>query len=454
MPNPDALPQQASIDLPPPSTAVSEPMPNTQQASRPNTRRRPRTGAARRPATARPDTSASGIGELPDQEFFPEGEAFDGEEEFISDFDEEEEAAEPTFAFHRPQTAAVPVVAFSESDPSAPNTGIGPGPTTAGTGATGYQSSAGHGLRSVLSGTSASPETRSTGPVEIGTYFEPPVYDPRYPPPLSGRNNPNNSAFAFSVNRRHSRDSAVTGTSAQPGTSSAMPTSHGTGTGNGSTETPAPSTGRSLFDRLQRKSLTTASTAMTGTTDMTHTTNLSVDSMVTDDMASMSSYGGRPKPRKTRSKAPLIDGHGSEFSSSDVGSRRGVSRGSYGLTEMTGDMTVPDGMTTWGDGARGRPLEVTKDGSEEGSIGAGLDFDLLEEDSPYPEVRASVSNIDDPEMPGTLASFSISKVRDMKLTPWQHSLYDPSSSVSSLSSSPVVSTRSSCSASRHPPSTR
>lgn len=31
----------------------------------------------------------------------------------------------------------------------------------------------------------------------------------------------------------------------------------------------------------------------------------------------------------------------------------------------------------------------------------GFDFDALneEEDSPYPEVRASVSNIDDPEMP-------------------------------------------------------
>ena len=31
----------------------------------------------------------------------------------------------------------------------------------------------------------------------------------------------------------------------------------------------------------------------------------------------------------------------------------------------------------------------------------GFDFDALneEEDSPFPEVRASVSNIDDPEMP-------------------------------------------------------
>ena len=34
------------------------------------------------------------------------------------------------------------------------------------------------------------------------------------------------------------------------------------------------------------------------------------------------------------------------------------------------------------------------------SIKMGFDFDAVEEeDSPYPEVRASVSNVDDPEMP-------------------------------------------------------
>jgi hypothetical protein len=27
--------------------------------------------------------------------------------------------------------------------------------------------------------------------------------------------------------------------------------------------------------------------------------------------------------------------------------------------------------------------------------------DMAEDDSPYPEVRASVSNLDDPELPGT-----------------------------------------------------
>lgn len=42
---------------------------------------------------------------------------------------------------------------------------------------------------------------------------------------------------------------------------------------------------------------------------------------------------------------------------------------------------------------------VLKEGSEGESAAPG-EYDLVEEDSPYPEVRASVSNIDDPEMPG------------------------------------------------------
>ena len=74
----------------------------------------------------------------------------------------------------------------------------------------------------------------------------------------------------------------------------------------------------------------------------------------------------------------------------ESGTRRGLSRGSYGLTEMTGDMTVPDGKTTWGDGIGG----VNKDGGESGSL-AGIDLD------------ASVSNLDDPELPGEACLFRL-----------------------------------------------
>lgn len=55
-------------------------------------------------------------------------------------------------------------------------------------------------------------------------------------------------------------------------------------------------------------------------------------------------------------------------------------------TERT-EQTVPHGVTTWGDGIGG---ELNT------SISPRSSFD---EDSPYPEVRAAVSNLDDPEMP-------------------------------------------------------
>ncbi|ORY24685.1 OPT oligopeptide transporter protein-domain-containing protein [Naematelia encephala] len=68
------------------------------------------------------------------------------------------------------------------------------------------------------------------------------------------------------------------------------------------------------------------------------------------------------------------------------------------MTEISGDMTVADGKTTYGDGAGGYL-------KEEADVGIDV---LVEEDSPYPEVRASVSNIDDPEMPAlTLRSWSM-----------------------------------------------
>ncbi|KAJ7287057.1 oligopeptide transporter [Mycena rebaudengoi] len=47
-----------------------------------------------------------------------------------------------------------------------------------------------------------------------------------------------------------------------------------------------------------------------------------------------------------------------------------------------------------------RPESFAQSMSEEGSIKMEFDFDTIEEeDSPFPEVRASVSNIDDPDMP-------------------------------------------------------
>lgn len=65
---------------------------------------------------------------------------------------------------------------------------------------------------------------------------------------------------------------------------------------------------------------------------------------------------------------------------------------SLGLTEMTGDLTVADGFTTYGDGIGGTTHKPATD--SDGNPG-----DDWDEDSPYAEVRASVSNMDDPTMP-------------------------------------------------------
>jgi len=342
---------------------------------RPASRRRPKTSKPRKPPTARPDTSASGIGDLPEQEFYPEESDLEEGEEY----EEESEEDENTFAFRRPQTAAVPVVAFTETDPSAINTGIVPGhgdPLTS------------TGLRHRHS---VDVSREDTGPIEIGSYFYEPAYDIRDPPPMSGRNNPNNQPFAFSADRRAEHR-------ALPPT---LPTDQPT------IPPPAqlrPTTGKSMLSKLHRRDTTTAATDMTRNTHLTATsagvTGTSWDS--SDNISDSGSFSDASlshaaSARRVRSKTRLIDGGFSDVTG-DKSTRRGTTRGSYGLTEITGDMTIADGKTTYGDG-QGNISPGTKYGSEEEGIGQ-VDWDPLDEDSPYPEVRASVSNLDDPEMPG------------------------------------------------------
>ena len=336
--------------------------------------RRPKTGT-KRVRTARLDTSASGIGEgeLPDQTFFPEGEDFDEDEE---EYDEEPDE-DGVFAFARPITAApgarLPPSEYYDS-----------APTTAGTHLTGGTFG---GFGSVRNHRELPNKIAPTGNIDVGGHVPELTYDSTNPPPFSGKHNPNNSSFAFSVLSR--------------GTSR-----HSTGTSDGW----RPNTDRSLMDRLYRRKLNTASTGMTGTTEasgmtgITEATRSSFESGTNSDAVSFTTEttgtGRLRGPRRMRSNQPLINGSASEIMS-DAGTRRGVFRGSYGMTEMTGDMTVPDGKVTWGDGMGG----IIKETGENGEANLqGVDMDMAEEDSPYPEVRASVSNIDDPEMPGELQS--------------------------------------------------
>jgi hypothetical protein len=353
------------MSAPPPDPP---PDPNT-NPTRPITKSR-----RSRPQSARPDTAASGISILPDQQFFPEGEDFDEEE----DFDDEEPEEEDVFAFARPKTSAAPTGAFSDYTTSAPATGILP--TTAGTYISRSTFSRPTQARNVSDGKGSesgndwvNPEMmQSPGFVDVGGHVPELVYDKENPPPMSGVNNPNNSSFAWMKKLQDQEKSR-----ARPVSSS------------------------SFLSRLHRRGQT-AGTDMTGTTELTQTsdegeTRFGTDSYSTSGAGTTKSS----KPRRTRSSAPLIPstaGTGITGISTISGTTsRGMSRGSIGLTEMSGEQTVPDGKTTWGDGMM---PPVFKENSENGSV--GVDINLTEEDSPYPEVRASVSNIDDTEMPGEL----------------------------------------------------
>ena len=367
-----------------PSTASSSARPSTSHD--PQTYRRPPSSRRRRrPPTARLDTaatSASGIGDLPDQQFFPEGDEFSDEEE---DFYEEPD--EDVFAFERPVTGAVPPAGFSGSEytASVPGTGlrtIQSGQSLSGPSNYAGPSTSGHShLHREPSQTS--PEVTATGQMEAleaASSVPELTYDPRHPPVFSGTHNLNNSSFAF-MNKLHRESQSRLAS--------------------------RPQTGESLLSKLHRRALNTGTTEQSATTNVTGMTRL--DSNDTSDINSidtsfMEASGGSRTQSKSHLIPPSTAGGTTEYSTttfqstagSQAGSRGLMSRGSYGMTELTGDMTVPDGKTTWGDGMVGAGAHKE---SEAGSM-AGMDVDMLEEDSPYPEVRASVSNIDDPEMPG------------------------------------------------------
>lgn len=339
----------------------------------------PRTDRSRRPLP--PDTAASGINDLPRREFFSEGS--DGED---YDDEEDEEEEDDVFAFNRPATAAQPNGASSSGYGTAPTSGR---PTTAGiswTQTTAEERGPAH------VGTSTGPGTLSydgptplrdqpqsvnsnnkdavptpTGVIDVGGHLPDTTYDVNNPPPFSGKNNPNNSSFAYNITGRSYR----------------------------------PRTGQSLLDRIHRRR--TPETGKSSVTTMTALTSAHTDDSAVSDFASTSDvdhYSHTPRRRISQGKRPIssappISEDGVYSEDGNFGRRRRRSRGSIGMTELTGDMTVPDGMTTWGDGMGG----LAKGGSD-GEVQSAMDVDFDEEDSPYPEVRASVSNIDDPDMPG------------------------------------------------------
>lgn len=347
-------------------TSVSEPS----ATRRPGTaHRRPRTNASRPrtaapPSTGRPDTSVSSVGEIPDQTFYPDDDGADF-------FDEEEEWSDPepdVFAFERPVTAAVAGMASPVQSEATTNARTLPRHENNG-----------------FSRGSEVPRTMETTATSTFAYVA----------------NANGLGVAKGVSHQ-----PPAGATTDPLTSSVVVLGYGTNPG-GSVEGLV---GANQARRSSNPNVTAYLPAI-ATVDVRHEQPAdtlphtlqykpSEPSMqeLTDDGASSfrqsrDVVGELPsRGMNTKSRAPLVDKLGSEYIS-DAGSRP-MTRATWHLSEIEGATTVPDGVTTRGDGL-GRNL------SKWDEEGASVNFADLEEeeDSPYAEVRASVSNIDDPEMP-------------------------------------------------------
>lgn len=111
---------------------------------------------------------------------------------------------------------------------------------------------------------------------------------------------------------------------------------------------------------------------------------------------------GRTK-RDSVQQAPDDDAIGMETIQglSSVIEHRPKSAGTWNLSELGGATTVPDGKTTWGDGQG----NISQDATTPHFTEETYFEEPQEEDSAYPEVRSSVSNIDDPDMPCKPRSF-------------------------------------------------
>lgn len=333
---------------------------------------RPRTAA--RPSTSRPDTSVSSIGEIPDQTFYPEAD----EDDY---FDEEEEYSDPeadVFAFERPVTAAVAGI-------GSPNQSE----------ATGTLRTFSRTQDETISRGSEVPRTMETTATSTFAYVA----------------NTNGLGVAKGVSHQPPAN-AVT----DPLTSSVVVLNYGvsnSGSGEGlvgvnqvrrssnpnvTAYLPAIATIDSRQDHISSQPAKDAAQRLRYKPSDPSMQELTDDG-TSSFRESRENVGPLPSGRmNTRSRAPLVDKLGSEYAS-DAGSRP-MTRATWHLSEIEGATTVPDGVTTRGDGL-GRNLQ--KWDEEEGASMNYADLEE-EEDSPYPEVRASVSNIDDPEMPGELSS--------------------------------------------------
>jgi hypothetical protein len=408
-------------------TSQSEPTHNG--GRRPGTSSRPRT-SARRSKTARLDTSTSSIGELPDQTFFPEGEEddyFDEEEEYESGGDED------VFAFARPQTAAPrntnqegeqPSVeldltarnTLANMSPASPTVIGSSRPTTAFATLAGSSEDAEKrpGTRGALSRVKIedipkhASESSQDDNDSASTFAamellqrtpQPPLavldYTEHHPQSLTRpvtdsaailaaarrSSNPNNTALLSTIMAEEARRQSVGKVSyTESAEANRSKRDHPTG------HSKAPTTAQSRFSN--KPSLMSTSSFDGATTDG----GFSAYTADADD-----ADPGRRHHHGFRMRN-FGTARGDELEAIP-GSRDGSIWAAQ--SEIGGATTIPDGMTTKGDGLGNLYRKWDRDDSEN----LGYMEEPEEEDSPYEEVRASVSNIDDPEMPGKHAIF-------------------------------------------------
>jgi hypothetical protein len=305
---------------------------------------RPRT-SRQRLDTGRPDTSTSSVGEVPQQTFFPDNDDGDLDEEAEDDYQTEDDEDVDVFAFERPQTAAVrnstkPGQVQHGNITAGPDAAQSPVIPRIATSKSQAPTTAATG-RSVSFGFNVpdeQDETTSGQPVNMETLthlpYRPSTEEDQYQIP-----NPNTTAFTS----QHSRWNAQ-----RPSVVSDTLIGHpSTAQSKNSPELPSPLHGYVSGDF--RASL-----------------------MRDADIKSLSD----------------------EIELANLRTRPGT-QATWNISELRGASTIPDGVTTKGDGLGGIHPKWPV---EEANSTAGVDD--LEEDSQYPEVRASVSNMDDPEMPG------------------------------------------------------
>jgi hypothetical protein len=334
---------------------------NEEGAIRPQTSRmrRPRTAARRKPDTSRPDTTLSSVGEIPDQTFFPdhdEEQDYDEGAGYISEADEDDDV----FAFERPKTAAVPAISGRSS--------------------------------STLEQDDESRRTISpTRPLPI---LQQPTRISKSAVPTTANTEPS-VRFGFSWNDAQDQpiDSQRQAIPNDFPAESAVVAELGYHNDDQYTH------------HLRRHQNPNASSYDHTSPDPQGQQRPSVISSTLIGRPSTADTNNRPKPSLfSNISLDETSETTSSFLADDISKKGGIklsefeaqdgSRGIWNISELGGTATVPDGMTMRGDGEGGlHPKWVAQDGDYDAPM------EDIEEDSPYAEIRVSVSNIDDPDMP-------------------------------------------------------